>query len=183
MVSPSRGTSTTQTSGGSGSSRSDFDNSAKYYCNYGYEAVMHEMDDNYRRRCLVCPLERMCGHDIWLKRSRTRHDKAIIIRRLQVSVNKLKATLLEKGHAVRVSEETNTKLAVAVSCAQRRMSAKHLSRTVRISLWLKHIARPVSTRRSMKIITNMLQSWPLQNHYHCRNVIVSLNQRQRIPYL
>jgi len=24
----------------------------------------------------------MCVHDVWLKRSRTRHDKAIIIRRL-----------------------------------------------------------------------------------------------------
>ncbi|KAJ8447135.1 hypothetical protein Cgig2_022864 [Carnegiea gigantea] len=45
--------------------------------------------------------ERMCGHDIRLKRSPTRHEKANIIQRLQASVNKLKATLLEKGHAVR----------------------------------------------------------------------------------
>ncbi|KAJ8428045.1 hypothetical protein Cgig2_007622 [Carnegiea gigantea] len=67
--------------------------------------------------------KRMCGHDVWSKHSRTRHDKAIIIRRLQASINKLKATLLEKGHAVRASEETNTKLTVAVSCAQRRCKA------------------------------------------------------------
>ncbi|KAJ8425493.1 LOW QUALITY PROTEIN: hypothetical protein Cgig2_029575 [Carnegiea gigantea] len=48
------------------------------------------------------------------KCNQTRHDKAIIIRRLQASVNKLKATLLEKGHTVRASEGTNMKLAVAV---------------------------------------------------------------------
>ncbi|KAJ8441457.1 hypothetical protein Cgig2_023643 [Carnegiea gigantea] len=62
--------------------------------------------------------KRMCGHDVRLKHSRTRHDKAIIIRRLQASINKLKATLLEKGHTVRASNDTNTKLAVAVSCAE-----------------------------------------------------------------
>ncbi|KAJ8443354.1 hypothetical protein Cgig2_015835 [Carnegiea gigantea] len=196
MAGPSRRMSTTQTSGGSGSSWSDLDNNAKYYYNCGYVVVMYETDDNYRRRHLVCSLEnesacqylavvdpdypkqardvidqlteelgemeffdplasdassplqgphvgprgkvicgtvfpivwecgkpaeivvdphvpcmrrvvcqqRMCGHDVWLKRSRTRHDKAIIIRRLQASVNKLKATLLEKGHVVRASE-------------------------------------------------------------------------------
>jgi len=53
MADPSRRMSTTQTSGGSGSSRSDFNNSAKYYCNYDYEAVMFEMDDKYMRRYLV----------------------------------------------------------------------------------------------------------------------------------
>ncbi|KAJ8429401.1 hypothetical protein Cgig2_025588 [Carnegiea gigantea] len=42
-----------------------------------------------------------------------------------------------------------------------RMSAKHMSRKVRISLWLKHIVRSVSARRSMKIITDTPQSWPL----------------------
>ena len=57
MADPSKRTSTTQTSKGPGSSQSDFNNSAKYYCNYGYEVVMYEMDDNYRRRYLVCPLE------------------------------------------------------------------------------------------------------------------------------
>jgi len=40
---PSR-TSTPQSSGGSGSSGSDFDNIAKYYYNCGYEAVMYETD-------------------------------------------------------------------------------------------------------------------------------------------
>ncbi|KAJ8425523.1 hypothetical protein Cgig2_013250 [Carnegiea gigantea] len=53
-------------------------------------------------------IERMCGHDIWLKRSQPRHDKAIIIRIRQASVNNLKAISLEKGHAVRAFEETNT---------------------------------------------------------------------------
>ncbi|KAJ8423550.1 hypothetical protein Cgig2_007081 [Carnegiea gigantea] len=58
--------------------------------------------------------KRMCVHDVRLKRSPMRHDKAIIIRRLQASVNKLKATLLEKGHAVRALHDANTKLAIAV---------------------------------------------------------------------
>ena len=57
MAEPSRRTSTTQSSGTSGSSRSDFGNIAKYYCNCGYEAVMYETDNNYRRRYIVCPLE------------------------------------------------------------------------------------------------------------------------------
>ena len=57
MAGPLRRTSTTQSSGGSGSSQSDFDNIAKYYCNCGYKAVMYKTDDNYRRRYLVCPLE------------------------------------------------------------------------------------------------------------------------------
>ncbi|KAJ8446953.1 hypothetical protein Cgig2_006581 [Carnegiea gigantea] len=63
---------------------------------------------------------RMCDHDVRLKHSPMRHDKTIIIRRLQASVNKLKATLLEKGHAVRASHDTNTQLAVAVSYAEHR---------------------------------------------------------------
>ncbi|KAJ8435440.1 hypothetical protein Cgig2_012561 [Carnegiea gigantea] len=57
MAGPSRRTPTTQTSGGWESSQSDFDNSAKYYCNCGYEVVIYEMDDNYRCRYLVRPLE------------------------------------------------------------------------------------------------------------------------------
>ncbi|KAJ8429904.1 hypothetical protein Cgig2_025334 [Carnegiea gigantea] len=57
------------------------------------------------------------AHDIWLKHSPTRHDKAIIIRRLQASVNKL------KGQPVRASHDTNTKLAVTVSCVERRCKA------------------------------------------------------------
>ncbi|KAJ8422967.1 hypothetical protein Cgig2_002716 [Carnegiea gigantea] len=57
MAGSSRRTSTTQSSGGLGSSRSDFNNIAKYYCNCSYEAVMYETDDNYMRHYLVCPLE------------------------------------------------------------------------------------------------------------------------------
>lgn len=60
MASSSRRMSTTLTSGGWGSSQSDLNNSAKYYCNCGYEAVMYKIDDNYRRRYLVCPLEVNC---------------------------------------------------------------------------------------------------------------------------
>ncbi|KAJ8432927.1 hypothetical protein Cgig2_023057 [Carnegiea gigantea] len=66
---------------------------------------------------------RMYGHDVWLKLSWTRHDKAIIIGRLQASVNNLNSTLLEKEHAVKATEETNTKLTFAVSCAQRHSRA------------------------------------------------------------
>ncbi|KAJ8445204.1 hypothetical protein Cgig2_024410 [Carnegiea gigantea] len=96
-------------------------------------------------------------------RSQTRHDKAIIIQRLQASVNNLKATLLEKGHALRASEERNTKLTFAM------MSAKHLSHNIRMSLWLKHIVQLVSATMSMKIMTNTPQSCPLQT-----NVILQL---------
>jgi len=58
MARPSERMSTTQTSGGSGSSLSD--NSAKYYCNCSYEAIIYETDDNYRQCYLVCPLEVSC---------------------------------------------------------------------------------------------------------------------------
>ncbi|KAJ8447199.1 hypothetical protein Cgig2_030430 [Carnegiea gigantea] len=61
MDGPSRRTSTTQISGGSGSSRSNFDNNVKYYCSCGYVAVMYGTDDNYRHRYLVCPLEVNCN--------------------------------------------------------------------------------------------------------------------------
>ncbi|KAJ8429660.1 hypothetical protein Cgig2_001656 [Carnegiea gigantea] len=197
--------STTQTSRGSRSSRSDFDNSAKYYYNYGYEAVMYGTDDNCRRRYLVCPLDVNCnsfivdpfifeplvvfynssstnesvcqylavvdpdypkqardiidqltdelrevrdlrigGHDFWLKRSQIRHDKAIIIRRLQASVNKLKTTLLEKGHTVRASEETNMKLAVAMLCAQRRCKAWMITWAITLLILLPMFAHVIN---------------------------------------
>ncbi|KAJ8430487.1 hypothetical protein Cgig2_004680 [Carnegiea gigantea] len=175
MVGPSRRMSTTQTSDGSGSSLSDFNNSTKYYCNCAYEVFMYETDDNYGRRYLVYPLENasacqylavvdpdyskqardvinqltkelremefddpltfnasspmkgphmgpptnnICGNVIPM-RFRIRAEKAIIIRKLQAFVNNMKTTLLEKGHAVRASEETNTKLTFAVSCVER----------------------------------------------------------------
>ncbi|KAJ8436165.1 hypothetical protein Cgig2_025332 [Carnegiea gigantea] len=50
----------------------------------------------------------------------------------------------------------------------RRMSAKHFSRNVRISLCLKCIVRPESTRTSMKIMKNTPQSCPLQHHCNCQ---------------
>jgi len=66
---------------------------------------------------------RRCDHKVWLKRCRTRAEKAIIIYKVQASANNLKATLLNKGHVVRASEETNTKLNYAMSCAERRTRA------------------------------------------------------------
>ena len=60
MAGPSRRMSTTQASRGSGSSRSDFNNSVKYYCNCVYEAVMYETDGNYRCCYLVCLVEVNC---------------------------------------------------------------------------------------------------------------------------
>ena len=64
-----------------------------------------------------------------------------------------------------------------------RMSTKHLSRKVRMSLWSKHILQLVSVRMYIKIIRNTPQSWPLQNHYHYRSVSVGICWTERIPYL
>ncbi|KAJ8436960.1 hypothetical protein Cgig2_018907 [Carnegiea gigantea] len=41
----------------------------------------------------VVDSKRMCGHDVQLKHSPTRHEKAIIIRRLQASINKIEGNI------------------------------------------------------------------------------------------
>jgi len=51
-----------------------------------------------------------CHHDVWLKRMRTKEKKAIVIKNLHSSVNKMKATLLETCVKMIPYEDSNVKL-------------------------------------------------------------------------
>ena len=79
---------------------------------------------NFLHSLLISPeftlyYQRNCDHDVWMKRSLTNTKKAIVICKLQASVNKLKGTVLEKAIAIRELNEVNVRLTSDLTQSQR----------------------------------------------------------------
>ncbi|KAJ8420422.1 hypothetical protein Cgig2_012535 [Carnegiea gigantea] len=101
-----------------------YNSSKKFHYFCGLEDTVLETNDYYRRRFVVYLREftlekrkltfdscaRSCSHDAWFKRTRSKENKVIVISKLQSSVNKMKATLLETRVKMRSYKDSNVKL-------------------------------------------------------------------------
>ena len=79
---------------------------------------------NFLHSLLISPeftlyYQRNCDHDVWMKRSLTNTEKAIVICKLQASVNNLKSTALEQAVAIWELNEVNVRLRSDLTQSQR----------------------------------------------------------------